>query len=150
MAEVAIAYVLGKNRGNNTDLSIKPNSVGTTELKAALETLYGKPSPAGTTKVLRPFGMNESDFIQKVQERVKLPRGEYGLSQYKDGQYILRMNGMDTGAVINLYEPAIGKNLIERTAAKRTIPAENQSPVIQQPTSQRSMIDPSVTTGFGD
>lgn len=71
LSEAAMAHYVGKKleRGAAKDMEIGTDG-NMSLLKQSIRTVIGTPSRIGTSKVLRPFGVEDSDFQQGVRDRV--------------------------------------------------------------------------------
>lgn len=111
-------YVSMQNKANSAGqwgLGKNDPSENGKMFKQALELAFGKPSQIGTSKVFRPFGVDDSRFQYMVEQRVNdlgkgYSKGTYGLIDLSVGdgndRYGIVVDGMATGAFIDLNTPS--------------------------------------------
>lgn len=76
MEAVRAHYVGKKASDGEVDFSV---SSDVSAFKDSVKTVIGSPSKVGSTKVIRPWGMSENDFLEGVRARVPATYGSYGL-----------------------------------------------------------------------
>lgn len=109
---VMSVYAELQMRAGQQDMSLGPKAPQSNEkvLKQAYEIVVGDPVQVGSTKVFKPWGMNEERFIQGVEARVgdiSKIKGSYTLMHNVNNKYSVVQNGIDTGYVIDMDKPTL-------------------------------------------
>lgn len=122
--EMAMNHYVGKlAKQGVSNFDIKEHK---SDFKESLRTVIGKPIKVGESKVFAPWGMNESDFLDAVEARVKAPFGTYGLRQPMNAPptvFEVVQGGIVVGAVdISSKLPPVPKK-VQPQAQPKTRPA---------------------------
>lgn len=119
-AEAVTDHYLGKlATQGRTDFDVKENSK---EFKASVMAVIGDPVKIGPNRVIKPWGMEEDEFIDKVKAMTNRPWGSYGLRQITngpDGHYQIVLNDIAKDEIINVFRPM---------PAPMTAPAKPRAP----------------------
>lgn len=109
-AEAVKSHFVGKSvSAGITNNSLKDKEEGDANKKrlhSSIDAIMGAPTVAGNSRVIRPYGMDETSFINAVQSEVndkfggKYNWGEYSLQSMPDGRYAVSIGG-EIRSVIN-------------------------------------------------
>jgi hypothetical protein len=104
----------------NNDLTDKEVGANNTKrLAKSIDAVMGKPTTAGNSRVVRPYGMDETSFINAVQSEVndkfggKYKWGEYSLQSMPDGRYVVAIGGEQRGVVnpVDTHMTSLARNI---------------------------------------
>jgi hypothetical protein len=96
---------VGQSITNNDFKDEKNGEANISRLQKSIDAVMGKPTQAGNSSVIRPYGMDENSFINAVQSEVsqafndKYRYGEYSLRSMSDGRYIVSIGGSDRAVI---------------------------------------------------
>jgi hypothetical protein len=88
LTEAVTAHYIGTSMANGQQKNLSLNDIDVKETNVAvfnksIEAIMGKGTKAGSTNVLRPYGMDESSFMNNIQGQVDvITQGEYKWGEY--------------------------------------------------------------------